>query len=97
MAMELGVVVIALSQLNRSVESRADKRPALSDLRDSGSLEQDSNKVLLLYRDEYYNPDTVDRGVAELIVAKNRSGPTGTVRLLFNPRLTKFENLAASK
>jgi replicative DNA helicase len=97
MAMELGVVVIALSQLNRSVESRADKRPALSDLRDSGSLEQDGDQVLFLYRDEYYNPDTADRGVAELIVAKHRNGPTGTVQLLFDPRLTKFENLAASK
>jgi len=94
MARTLDVPVVALSQLSRSVESRTNKRPMLSDLRDSGAIEQDSDQVIFLYRDEYYNEDSVDRGLAELIIAKNRHGPTGTVKVLFEPHLTRFRNLA---
>ena len=92
-ARELDVPVIALSQLNRGVESRNDKRPVLSDLRDSGSIEQDADLVIMLYRDEYYNPQTIDLGVCELIVAKHRNGPTGTVKLLFDSTCNVFQNL----
>jgi replicative DNA helicase len=94
LARELNVPVIALSQLSRGVESRTNKRPLMSDLRESGSIEQDADLVILLYRDEYYNPDTPDRGICELILAKHRNGPVGTVRLLFEPQHTRFENLA---
>jgi len=94
LARELSIPVIALSQLSRSVESRTNKRPMLSDLRESGSIEQDADLVIMLYRDEYYNSDTPDRGIAEAIVAKHRNGPTGTVKLLFEPQFTKFKNLA---
>ncbi|MEI6428458.1 MAG: replicative DNA helicase [Pseudanabaena sp. ELA607] len=93
---ELNVPVIALSQLSRGVEARTNKRPMLSDLRESGSIEQDADLVINLYRDEYYNPDTPDRGIAEIIIAKHRNGPVGTVKLLFEPRLTKFENMAST-
>ena len=93
---ELNVPVIALSQLSRGVEARTNKRPMLSDLRESGSIEQDADLVINLYRDEYYNPDTPDRGIAEIIIAKHRNGPVGTVKLLFEPRLTKFENMATT-
>jgi len=93
LARELSVPVIALSQLSRGVEARTNKRPMLSDLRESGSIEQDADLVMNLYRDEYYNPDTPDRGIAEIIIAKHRNGPVGTVKLLFEPRLTKFENM----
>lgn len=92
LARELDAPIIILSQLNRGVESRNNKRPLMSDLRDSGSIEQDSDLVVLLYRDEYYNPDTPDRGICELNVAKHRNGPVGTVKLLFDPTLTLFRN-----
>ncbi len=95
MARELNVPVMALSQLSRGVEARTNKRPMLSDLRESGSIEQDADLVLMIYRDEYYNPDTPDRGITEVIVTKHRNGPVGTVKLLFEPQFTRFRNLAA--
>lgn len=94
LARELNVPVITLSQLSRGVESRNNKRPMLSDLRESGSIEQDADLVIMLYRDNYYNPDSPDRDIAEVIIAKHRNGPTGTVKLLFNPQFTQFRNLA---
>lgn len=94
LARECNTTVVMLSQLNRGVESRNIKRPMMSDLRESGRIEEDSDLVLLLYRDEYYYPDTDDRDVAEVIVAKNRGGPTGTVKLLFDAQFTSFKNLA---
>lgn len=94
MARELNCPVILLSQLNRAVESRQNKRPMLSDLRESGAIEQDSDLIIFLYRDEYYNPTTIDRSVAEVIVSKNRRGPTGTIKMLFDANLVQFKNLA---
>jgi replicative DNA helicase len=94
MARELNVPVMALSQLSRGVEARTNKRPMLSDLRESGSIEQDADLVLMIYRDEYYNPETTDRGITEVIVTKHRNGPVGTCKLLFEPQFTRFRNLA---
>lgn len=93
LALELDVPVILLSQLNREVESRHDKRPNIADLRESGALEQDADIILLLYRDDYYNPDSKEKGVAEVNIAKNRSGSTGVLKLAFVNRFTRFENL----
>jgi replicative DNA helicase len=94
MALELDVPVVALAQLNRNLEYRKDKRPQLADLRESGAIENDSDVVLMLYRDEYYDPDSDDNGVAEVIVAKQRNGPLGTVRLGYLPMYGIFANLA---
>jgi replicative DNA helicase len=93
LARELNVPIIALSQLSRSVEQRTNKRPMMSDLRESGSIEQDADLIIMLYRDSYYNPDSPDRNAAEIIVTKHRNGPTGTVKLLFEPEFTQFRNM----
>ena len=95
MAKALDVPVVLMSQVSRDVESRENKRPMLCDLRETESLESHADAVIMLYRDEYYHPETEERGIAELIVTKHRNGPLGTVKLLFEPQFTRYRNLAA--
>jgi replicative DNA helicase len=97
LAREIGVPIVALSQLSRAVESRPNRRPMLSDLRDSGAIEQDADVVMFIYRDDYYNPDTEKKGIAEINVAKQRNGPIGTIELSWQAQYTKFANLAGAQ
>jgi replicative DNA helicase len=94
MSKELDTPVIALSQLNRAVDQRPDRRPVMSDLRESGAIEQDADTIMFVYRDEYYFPESPDKGIAEIIIAKQRNGPTGTIKTRFSPEYTRFDSLA---
>lgn len=96
LAKELHVPIVALSQLNRSLEQRPNKRPVASDLRESGAIEQDADIIMFIYRDEIYNPDSPDKGMAELIISKHRNGSTGTIRMTFLGEFTRFENFAGT-